>query len=56
MAIGAINSYASFAISATTLVASLLSGYDDEINGETVWREWEYAPDNRCFILFLVDA
>lgn len=45
IAISAINSYANYAVSAVTLVASLLSGYDGETNGETVWREWEYSPD-----------
>ncbi|NLO30757.1 MAG: hypothetical protein GX120_09795 [Methanosarcina mazei] len=45
LAISAISSYANYAISAATLVASLRSGYDDETNGETVRREWEYSPD-----------
>lgn len=45
LAISAMSSYANYAISAATLVASLRSGYDDETNGETVWREWEYSPD-----------
>jgi hypothetical protein len=45
LAISAISSYANYAISAATLVASLRSGYDDETNGETVYRQWEYSPD-----------
>lgn len=45
LAISSISSYANYAISAATLVSSLHSGCDDESNGETVLREWEYSPD-----------
>lgn len=45
IAISYINSYASFAISAATLVSSMLSGCDEESNGETIRREWEYDQD-----------
>lgn len=45
IAISYINSYANFAISAATLVSSLLSGCDEQQDGETIWREWEYDPD-----------
>lgn len=45
MAISAVSSYAGFAVSATTLVYSMLSGCDDQQNGETVIRQWEYSPD-----------
>jgi hypothetical protein len=45
IAISYINSYANFAISAATLVSSLLSGCDEQRDGETIWRKWEYDPD-----------
>ncbi|HJH25971.1 MAG TPA: hypothetical protein C5S37_04170 [Methanophagales archaeon] len=45
LAISAINSYAGFALSATSFVAALLSACDDKQDGETVWREWDYSPD-----------
>jgi hypothetical protein len=45
IAISYINSYANFAISAATLVSSLLSGCDGYSDGETIWREWGYDPD-----------
>lgn len=58
MAISAVSSYAGFAISAADLVCSMLSGYDDHQDGETVWRTWEYYPDKTDvghFFWWLID-
>lgn len=59
LAISAINSYAGFAISAADLVLSLLSGYDDGEDGETIWREWDHSTDQTDvghFFWWLVDV
>jgi hypothetical protein len=45
MAIGAINGYAGFAISATELVCYMISGCDQHTDGEEIWRTWDYNPD-----------
>jgi len=45
LAISAINSYASFALSAAGLVAALVNACDDKQDGETVWRQWDCSPD-----------
>ena len=45
LAISAISSHASFALSAAGLVAAFVNACDDKRDGETVWREWDYSPD-----------
>lgn len=45
LAIGAINSYAGFALSALDLVRSLLSAYDDGDDINRLWRVWDFTTD-----------
>lgn len=45
MAIGAINGYAGFAISATELVCYMVSHCNQHTDGEKIWRTWDYNPD-----------